>query len=209
MIALDRRTRIFATSLSALAGYVDAIGFIATGGYFLSFMSGNSTRMAVGFEQAPALALAPLGLVLCFVIGVVLGSAVGDRAGRWRSRAVLGLVGLLLALAAALFPAGMVLAAFALTAMAMGAENTALVENGEVRVGLTYMTGTLVKLGQRLFSALSGGALWDWVPYLGLWCGLAGGAVIGAFAFAAWGMIALAAAAAMAFLLAALARPSD
>lgn len=29
-------------------GYVDAVGFMMTGGFFVSFMSGNSTRLAVG-----------------------------------------------------------------------------------------------------------------------------------------------------------------
>ena len=36
-----------ACALSALAGYVDGIGFIHLGGLFVSFMSGNSTRLGV------------------------------------------------------------------------------------------------------------------------------------------------------------------
>ena len=41
---------------SALAGFVDAVAFIQSGGFFVSFMSGNSTRMAVGFVQNPGAA---------------------------------------------------------------------------------------------------------------------------------------------------------
>ena len=48
----DTRSRAIAYSLSALAGFVDAIGFIGSGGFFVSFMSGNSTRLGVGAATA-------------------------------------------------------------------------------------------------------------------------------------------------------------
>ena len=41
MTRLELRSRIFACLLAALAGFVDAIGFIRSGGFFVSFMSGN------------------------------------------------------------------------------------------------------------------------------------------------------------------------
>jgi uncharacterized membrane protein YoaK (UPF0700 family) len=40
-----------ACALSALAGYVDAIGFLHLGGLFVAFMSGNSTRMGVSLAE--------------------------------------------------------------------------------------------------------------------------------------------------------------
>jgi uncharacterized membrane protein YoaK (UPF0700 family) len=51
MIRYDRRLKTISACLSALAGYVDAIGIIKLGGFFISFMSGNSTRLAVGLAQ--------------------------------------------------------------------------------------------------------------------------------------------------------------
>src|SRR5689334_8967098 len=49
---LDSRQNILlACALSALAGYVDGIGLLHLGGLFVSFMSGNSTRMAVSLAD--------------------------------------------------------------------------------------------------------------------------------------------------------------
>ena len=47
----SRRNIALACALSALAGYVDGIGFLHLGGLFVSFMSGNSTRMGVSLAQ--------------------------------------------------------------------------------------------------------------------------------------------------------------
>jgi len=187
----DRRTRALAALLAALAGYVDAIGFLLLGGFFVSFMSGNSTRLAVGLaERTSAAALAAL-LIAAFVAGVVAGSSTGRLAGRRRAAAVMALVAVLLLAAAWLGLNGATrMAAFAM-AMAMGAENAVFEKDGEVQIGLTYMTGTLVKLGQRLATALHGGPAWAWLPYLVQWAGLICGAVLGALAYGALGVQAL------------------
>jgi len=176
----DRRVRALAACLSALAGYVDAIGFIKLGGFFVSFMSGNSTRLGVGLAQGSLHAVVAAGLIGTFVLGVVAGSLTGHIARAHRQPAVLGLVALLLALAASLNMVGATSFAIAATALAMGAENAVFEQNGEVQIGLTYMTGTLVKLGQRLSAALLGGDRLAWAPYLFLWLGLVLGACAGA-----------------------------
>jgi uncharacterized membrane protein YoaK (UPF0700 family) len=41
----SRRNVALACALSALPGYVDAIGFLHLGGLFVAFMSGNKMRM--------------------------------------------------------------------------------------------------------------------------------------------------------------------
>lgn len=189
MIRYDRPTHFFAFGLSALAGFVDAVGFIKLGGFFVSFMSGNSTRLAVALAQGSALTGA--GLIALFVCGVSLGSLVGVRAGVYRPAAVLGLVCLLLAAAAACGMARWDLGAIIAMALAMGAENGVFERDGEVQIGLTYMTGTLVKLGQRITSALLGGDRWAWAPYLLLWLGLVLGAFGGAMAYERLGLISL------------------
>jgi uncharacterized membrane protein YoaK (UPF0700 family) len=50
-------------------------------------------------------------------------------------------------------------------------------------LGLTYVTGALVKVGQLMAMALTGGPRFGWVPNLLLWAALVIGSVIGAFAY--------------------------
>ena len=187
-----------AAGLSALAGYVDAIGFLTLGGFFVSFMSGNSTRFGVSVATGQwDMAARALGLIGLFVVGVVLGSTVARRAGEGRRSVVLGLEAALLAVGAGLLSAGRPLPGMVPVVLAMGVENTVFQRGGDVRVGLTYMTGTLVRVGQRIATALHGGARWDWVPFLLLWIGLAAGGALGALMFLRLGVTALWAAAAV------------
>jgi len=204
MIHLDPRTRLLAASLSALAGYVDAVGFLGTGGFFVSFMSGNSTRLGVGLSQQWAFAVTAAAFVAAFVAGVVSASLVVGRMPQRRAPLVLGIVAVTLAIAAGIAPFAPRLMTFALVTFAMGAVNLMFEADGEVRVGLTYMTGTLVKLGQRIGVALSGGERWSWLPYLILWASLITGGTIGGLAYIHLGLAALWPAALYALFLAAL-----
>lgn len=180
-----------AVLLAALAGYVDAAGFLASGGYFVSFMSGNSTRAGVGMAEGAGAAGIAFLLIACFVGGTVGGALLRRRLRHERrDGALLLAVAAMLALAAAL-PAGQRLPALGLLAAAMGALNLASEADGEVRVGLTYMTGTLVKLGLRIADALGGGARWGWLPFLALWAALVAGGVLGALVWLAADGIAL------------------
>lgn len=154
-----------------------------TGGFFVSFMSGNSTRLAVGLVQNAAYAALALSLIVAFVTGVSVGAFVGRTANARRGVAVLILVSFLLAAAATLASFGADRLAILMLAMAMGAENTVFAEDGEVRIGLTYMTGTLVKLGKGITTALLGGDRVGWAPYFLLWLGLVAGAALGATAY--------------------------
>lgn len=93
--------------------------------------------------------------------------------------------------------------AAAILAVAMGAANATFVRDGEVSVGVTYMTGTIVKFGQRIAAALLGGPPWDWLPYLILWTAFVAGAVAGSESYLSHGGVALSFAAVGSFLLAA------
>lgn len=142
-------------------------------------MSGNSTRLGVGLGSETWSAGATAGgLIALFVIGVVAGVLVGPEGWRWRRPVVLSLVAALLAAAAASWSMGGPIAVFA--APAMGALNAVFQRDGDIGIGVTYMTGSLVRMGQRIAAALKGGPAWDFVPFLLLWLSLTVGAVLGA-----------------------------
>lgn len=187
-----RRDVALAAALSGVAGYVDAIGFLKLGGFFVSFMSGNSTRLGVGLATGHVAAAATaLTLIALFVAGVVLGALVARRAGEERRSTVMALEAFLLASAAGLIMAGLDGPGVAAMVLAMGAENAVFQRNGDVGVGLTYMTGALVKAGQRIAAALTGGDRWAWGPYVLLWLGLTLGGALGAAAYLRFGVLAL------------------
>ena len=183
MTRLELRSRIFACLLAALAGFVDAIGFIRSGGFFVSFMSGNSTRLGVGLAHRLHDGLLAAGLVAAFVCGVVFGSLCGDAARERRAAVVLGSVAALLAVAGWLDSSGRMLLALVFMALAMGAVNTVLERGGEVRVGVTYMTGSLVRAGTGIASRILGRGDREWISYLLLWAAFVAGIIVGALAY--------------------------
>ena len=185
MTRLESRARLFACCLSALAGFVDAIGFIRSGGFFVSFMSGNSTRLGVGIAESGRTALVAAAIILCFLGGVIGGTLLGTRFEARRPAVVLLAIAALLGLAALLELAGRLGYAIALLAFAMGAENAVFERDGEVRFGVTYMTGSLVRVGNGIASAILGRDGNGWVGYLLLWLAFVAGVIAGALAVGA------------------------
>lgn len=189
----EPRLAAAAICLAALAGFVDALAFTSLGGFFASFMSGNSTRLGVSVGTGEwGNALVAGGLILSFVSGVILASViVRAQPSRDKPMVMVAVTALLVAaaVAATLAPGPIMLL---LLAAAMGTENGVFQRDGEVTIGVTYLTGSLVKLGQKAAGALMGDAdRWAWVPYLLLWLGFAAGVVLGTGANAAWGWTAL------------------
>jgi uncharacterized membrane protein YoaK (UPF0700 family) len=181
----SRRNIVLACALSALAGYVDGIGFLQLGGLFVSFMSGNSTRMGVAIAHAQwQTAAEALGLIALFVAGAAAGSLIVLGHGTHRQPLVLLAEALLLAAAALAYTFGQPSLAVAAIVLAMGLENAVFQIHGGAGLGLTYVTGALVKVGQLMAKALTGGSRWAWAPNLLLWAALVAGSVLGALAYA-------------------------
>ena len=180
----SRRNVALACALSALAGYVDGIGYLQLGGLFVSFMSGNSTRMGVAIAHAHwQTAAEALGLIALFVIGAAAGSLIVLGRGAHRQPQVLLAEALLLAAGALCYAFDLSVAAVAAIVLAMGLENAVFQIEGGAGLGLTYVTGALVKVGQLLAAALTGRVRWDLAPNLLLWAALVMGALGGALAY--------------------------
>jgi uncharacterized membrane protein YoaK (UPF0700 family) len=178
------RNITLACALSALAGYVDGIGFLHLGGLFVSFMSGNSTRMGVSLAAGEWGAAADaLGLIALFVVGAAAGSLIVLGRGVHRQPFVLLAEGLLLAAAALAHAFGSPSVAVAAIVLAMGLENAVFQIHGGAGLGLTYVTGALVKVGQLIAAAVTGGDRFGWVPNLLLWAALVMGSLCGALAY--------------------------
>lgn len=173
--------------LSILAGMTDAIGFLATGN-FVSFMSGNTTRLAadLGHGQwwpATQLALA----ILVFVLGNAGGVLFQRLSGR-RACLLLTFLALLLALAAWLPNAE---AALLLAIFAMGMVNAVVEQVNGLPIGLTYVTGALSRFGRGLGRWLLGERRPGWRSQLVPWCGMLLGGVLGALLESYLGLAAL------------------
>ncbi len=186
------RNIVLACALSALAGYVDGIGFLHLGGLFVSFMSGNSTRMGVSIADGQFLAAAEaFGLIVLFVLGAAAGSLIVLGRSRRAQSWLLLAEGALLAVAGGCHRQGLDNLAVAAIVMAMGLENAVFQIGGGAGLGLTYVTGALVKVGQLVAAALTGGAAFGWVPNLLLWAALVAGGVCGALVYRGIGLDAI------------------
>ena len=177
---------VLALTLISVAGWVDAIGYLQFGHLFVSFMSGNSTQLAVGLGKSDWIGSLHIGIIIaCFVFGAFAGALVTFAAGRWRLPALLVCEAslLLIALFWPVSPGIFSVAAIPI-AVAMGLQNAALHRVGQRTVGLTYITGMLVRCGQELAEAIAGrGERWAWLGDLGMWLAMICGAVIGGVSF--------------------------
>lgn len=187
-----------ACAITASAGFVDGVGFIHLGGYFVSFMSGNSTRAGADLASGDLLGWGKaIGLVAAFVFGVILASLASPRMKNTyggapkispQLRAIWLSVTLLSAAATFSLIAPLELAVAPLIAASMGAVNSTFTRGGEVSVGLTYMTGALVKAGQLFAARLRGHTQTGWLRYAGLWAAITIGSAAGAVSYLAAGL---------------------
>lgn len=194
---------VFTLALLALAGFVDAIGFIRFKLY-VSFMSGNTTALgAAGGRQDLGTAGNLTEVLVLFMLGVMGGTLLHRRTGAWGNTAVLLLVTGLILLAYA-WPAG----AMAILALAMGTLNATVRQIDQVKlISITAVTGTLVTFGTGLADWLTGQAEpkdWGW-PIM-LWLGFLVGALGGAAALVHLKELALLPVAGLALLMALVAR---
>jgi uncharacterized membrane protein YoaK (UPF0700 family) len=197
-----------AVVLAMVAGYVDAYGYLTFNTY-VSFMSGNTTQagMRIGMRDLVA-AWPTLIAILFFIVGVGVGTLVEHSTPNRPRRLALGLVATSLVFVIALtelHTVNRVASEFpiAVLTFAMGILNTALSHVGAESVSLTFVTGTLAKIGNHLALAYARAPLrdaqgsWDThghrvLMLAGLWSAFFGGAVLAGAAtprFASWALL--------------------
>lgn len=175
--------------LGALAGVLGATSFLHSAGYLVTFMTGNAQRAPLGFFRGEVWpSVAAMLLILCFVAGVVIASAC--RRHFWVAHphgpTVLTTFSLIAATLVDVIDEGwsesdVDFPPIALMAFGIGALNTSFVKNGEVSVPLSYVTGTLVKMGQGIERHIAGGRAADWLGYFLLFASIVLGATLGGF----------------------------
>ncbi len=173
--------------LAALAGLLGATAYTHSAGYFVTFMTGNAQRAVLGFFRGDVvLSISAALIVMCFVAGVVIASVC--RRHFWVAHphgpTVLTTLSLMAATVVDIFDEGLEEAnldfgPILLVAFGIGALNTSFVKDGEVSVPLSYVTGTLVKMGQGIERHIAGGQAADWLGYFLLFANFALGAALG------------------------------
>lgn len=180
--------------LTAIAGWVDAQGFLALQGIFVSYMSGNTTLLGVAIAQGHWGRAGPVALVVgLFFAGCFAGAFLAASTGR-RSMAVVAAVEAGALAIALVFSAGLGFpqTAAMLLAFAMGAQNAAATAIGPVRSGVTYVTGALFSAGQELGRMATGtGSGAVFAGHVSSWAALLVGVIAGAWADARIGLLAL------------------
>jgi uncharacterized membrane protein YoaK (UPF0700 family) len=123
-------------------------------------MSGASVSLGVGLGDGHwGPVHQGVWMIASFLGGVTLATILADIAGAWRLPVILLLEALLLAAAVVLAKSGWTIVAAILPVVAaMGVQNNALQPMNGVRLGVTFITGTLVSLGQVLGQTLTGRA---------------------------------------------------
>ncbi|MCF8589035.1 YoaK family protein [Gordonia liuliyuniae] len=170
--------------LLGLAGFVDAVAFVVLQGSFVAFMSGNTTILGSSATTGDwHLAWLSTLLIVLFFAGNVTGAAVGRWGGSAAHRMLMILIAAVTILGTVVANTVSVSGGLVVIAVAAGLINSALAADTDVHVGLTYVTGTLVKAAHQLIAGIGAEHPWGWVKTLGFWTAFVVGAAVGGLAF--------------------------
>ena len=148
-----RADRRLAVCLAVISGYVDGYGLCVFATY-VSFMSGNTTQTGAMVGQGDFAAALPSALaIVFFVAGSVAGNWVVLSRLRDSRRFLFGITAVALAVTTGVGP-GHVKAGIMTLSLAMGMLNTTLSRVGAEAVSLTFVTGTLSRIGSHIAMAI-------------------------------------------------------
>jgi oxalate decarboxylase len=172
---------IFATLITTLAGFLDAIGFTHLSGLYVSFMSGNSTGFGLAIARGNEHVIVPAAFVISsFVLGAFLGTLVGDSVSSRKVTAILSAEVCLLVLSVILTTYVNAYPALLPVCVAMGMQNAVHRNIGGADVGKSFVTGFLFGLGESLAHVVRGRSnQTQWLVYGTSWVAFVSGVVGG------------------------------
>ncbi|WP_235604197.1 YoaK family protein [Photobacterium kishitanii] len=165
-----------------IAGIVDAIGFIhLKNGLFVSFMSGNTTHVAMLLSSHQyGQSFYYIGVILLFVAGITIGEMIAvlqQQNYRWL---VMSTVSILLFSAIFIEKITIPIVTNFILAFAMGLQNIALRITINKAMPLTFATAFLANTGRELAMLLLGkGDKKVFIKQISLWFSIFIGAVVG------------------------------
>lgn len=177
-----KRRLSLALAFSVLSGYIDTLGLMVVGGAFLSFMSGNTTRLGVHLvHQEWAMVWEYLLIIGGFVIGAGIGHLIISLSKHEALLWVLGFDCLCFMGALLLLVSPYADYAYLPFPLAMGFQNNVQLPIGDVIIGKSFMSGLLFALGVALSKVIQKKDSFKHVFWLTLsWCSFLGGAILGA-----------------------------
>lgn len=187
------REMILAAVLAALAGATGAAAWLYSSGWYVTFMTGNTERLILEhIKGAHALGISALVTVLTFVLGVIVATLA--RLYVWtKARHGATVLTATSTVAASASDAAFSspndefgIAPVLCLAFGLGALNTSISRKGEVVMPLSYVTGTLVKIGQGVGLHIAGKKRWGWVAHASTYAGFLLGAGVGGLLFNAF-----------------------
>jgi oxalate decarboxylase len=173
---------ILGTTLTFVAGFVDSVGYVSVGQFYLAFMSGNTTRLgmslAAGDNDVAAWGVA---IIATFVAGAFIGSLLASIVERAKILLVLGGEIICFGATCALLSFDLGRPALLPITLAMGMQNTIHQAVSGAETGRSFITGTLFGLGQSLAQAAIGRGRYATAGiHLVIWLAFTSGVILGA-----------------------------
>lgn len=181
---------LFASSATALAGFLDAVGYAQLDHLYVSFMSGNSAHLGMAAASGQWGKVLYAGFVIAaFVSGTFIGTLITDASGK-PVIAVLVLELTLCAAATSIAAIGLATLALTVIALAMGMQNVVHQNVSGTDAGKSFITGALFGFGQAIAHSLRGRVRTMQIfVYGSSWLSFILGVVCGAVSIGGWGLV--------------------
>jgi uncharacterized membrane protein YoaK (UPF0700 family) len=161
-----RLVKALAVELAAVAGFVDAVGYLTLHHVFTAHMTGNASKLGVALAHGRLVDAAPLAFVpVLFVLAVAAGTIAVDHDRRWIAFALqFAIVAAYMGYGGAVAHHGVAPAKSApsffvlvgLATFALGLQTAAVTRVDDATVRTTYISGMLTRLGQTASRRLRG-----------------------------------------------------